>query len=80
VVEVRIKFKANITASNSKVSLTSLYQSFKPARPKPILIKAIACSRARSSLGVLASLLYLEPTPPRQGHHHSGKDRQHGFF
>jgi len=77
---VPIKFNANITASNFKVSLTSLYQSFKRAGAKPILIKAIACCRARSSLGVLASLLYLEPTTLPQGHHHSGKDCQHGFF
>jgi hypothetical protein len=38
------------------------------------------CRRVRSSLGVSASLLYLEPTKTLQRHHHSGKDCQHGFF
>jgi len=79
-VRVPIKLKANITSSDCNASLTSLYQSFKPARPKPTLIKAIACCHARSSLGVSASLLYLEPTPPPQGYHHSSRDCQHGFF
>jgi hypothetical protein len=77
---VPIKFKANITASNCEASVTSLYQSFKRARPKPILIKAIARCWARSSLGVLASLLYQEILKMPQGHHHSGKGCQHGFF
>jgi len=35
-----ICFKGNHAASKYKISLTSLYQSFKRARPKPILIKA----------------------------------------
>jgi len=72
--------KGNVTMSDYSASLTSLCQSFKPASPSQFGLKTVACSRAGSSLGVLVSLLYLEPTKTPRWHLDSGKDCQHGFF